>query len=55
MAQLDARPTGDQEIAGSSPPGRQYSFVEIDNEIFSTVILLFKKGSFWRKNEHNTS
>ena len=39
MAQLDARPTGDQEVAGSTPPGRQHSFVEIDREIFSTVIL----------------
>ena len=42
MAQLDARPTGDQEVAGSTPPppppGRQLYFVEIDYEIFSTVI-----------------
>ena len=29
MAQLDARPTDDQEVAGSTPPGRQHSFVEI--------------------------
>ena len=27
MGQLDARPTGDQEVW--SPPGRQHSFVEI--------------------------
>ena len=34
------RPTGDQEVAGSTPRrGRQRSFVEIDHEIFSTVIL----------------
>ena len=34
------RPTGDQEVAGSTPRrGWQHSFVEIDNEIFSTVIL----------------
>ena len=36
------RPTGDQEVAGSTPPpsrGRQHSFMEIDREIFSTVIL----------------
>ena len=41
VAQLDARPTGDQEVAGSTPArrGRQHSFVEIDHEIFSTVIL----------------
>ena len=32
------RPTGDQEVAGSTQ-GRQHSFVEIDREIFSTVIL----------------
>ena len=32
------RPTGDQEVAGSTPAG-QHSFVEIDHEIFSTVIL----------------
>ena len=39
MAQLDARPAGDEEVAGSPPPGRQHSFVETDHEIFSTVIL----------------
>ena len=39
VAQLDARPTGDQEVAGSTPAGRQHSFVEIDHEIYSTVIL----------------
>ena len=40
-AQLDARLTGDQEVAGLTPPlrGRQHSFVEIDHEIFSSVIL----------------
>ena len=32
------RPTGDQEVAGSTPLGRQHSFVEIDHEIFSKVI-----------------
>ena len=40
MVQLDARPTGGQEVAGTDPVGdRQYSFVEIDYEIYSTVIL----------------
>ena len=42
MAQLDARPTGDETAAGSTPPttlGRQHSFVDIDHEIFSTIIL----------------
>ena len=38
-AQLDAHPTGDQEVAGSTPPGSQQSFVVIDHEIFSTLIL----------------
>ena len=32
-------PTGDQEVAGLTPPYRQHSFVEIDHEIFSAVIL----------------
>ena len=68
MAQLDARSTGDQEVAGSSPPGRQHSFMDIDHEIFSTVILslpLIQEGQLsvsgkrmytilWQKNMHNT-
>ena len=34
------RLTEEQEVAGSTPPGgRQHSFVEIDHEIFFTVIL----------------
>ena len=38
---------------------RQNSFVEMDHEIFSTVILPFTDSrravvSFWRKNVHNT-
>ena len=39
MAQVDARPTGDQEVAGSTPAAWQHSFFGIDHEIFSTVIL----------------
>ena len=39
VTQLDVRLTGGQEVAGWTLPGRQHSFVEIDNEIFSTVIL----------------
>ena len=39
MAQLDAHATGDQEVAGSTRPGLQQNFVEIDHEIFSMVIL----------------
>ena len=33
------RPTGDQKAAGSTPAGSAHSFVEIDYEIFSMVIL----------------
>ena len=34
------RPTGDQEVTSSTPRrGRQHSFMKIDHEIFSTVIL----------------
>ena len=34
------RPTGDQEVAGSTPAEiSNIIFVEIDHEIFSTVIL----------------
>ena len=36
MAQLDARPTGDQEVAGSTPTILSWRF---DHKIFSTVIL----------------
>ena len=40
VAQWDTRLTGDQEAAGFDPRRtRQYSFVKIDHEIFSTVIL----------------
>ena len=41
-------PTGDQEVAGSTPADLgQHSLVEIDHEIFSTVIfslLLIQEG-----------
>ena len=35
VAQSNARPTGDQEVAGSSPAGsdKQHSFVEIDYKL----------------------
>ena len=39
VAHLEARHTGDQEIVGSTPPGQQHSFVKIDHEIFSMVVL----------------
>ena len=46
-AQLDACPTGDQEVGDLTPPDRQHSFVEIDHEILSLVIhsfLLIQEG-----------
>ena len=49
VAQLDACPTGDQEVACSAPAGSAISFVELDHEIFSTVILslpLIQEGQF---------
>ena len=39
VAQLDARLTDDQEVAGSTPGWSATLFVEIDHEIFSMVIL----------------
>ena len=40
MAQSDVCLTGDQEVAGLIPAmSGPHSFVEIDHEIFSTVIL----------------
>ena len=39
MVQLDAPPTGDQEVAGSTPARWQHSFMEIDHEIYFTVIV----------------
>ena len=46
---LDARPTGGEEVAGSTPAKvGNILFVDIDHEIFSMVILsllLIKKGS----------
>ena len=50
VAQLDAHPTGNQEVAGLTLSGWQLYFAEIDHEIFSTVILSLPL----RKNAHNT-
>ena len=58
VAQLDASPTGDQEVVGSTP-------AEVGNILSWRLILKyfvrsfspfrwFKKGSFWWKNVHNT-
>ena len=55
---MDACPTGDQEVVGSTPASSA-TFVEIDHEIFSMVILLPSADSrrvvvsFWQKNVHN--
>ena len=49
VAQLDARSTGGQEISVHLPQGQQYSFVKINHEIFSSVILslpLIQEGQF---------
>ena len=48
VAQLDARPTENQEVAGSTPA----EVSKIDHEIFSTVILslpLIQEGQFLAK------
>ena len=39
MAQLDVSLTSDQKVAGSTPLGRQHSFVENNHEVFCRVIL----------------
>ena len=39
MVQSDVRPTGDREVMGLFPSSPAHSFVEIDDEIFSMVIL----------------
>ena len=60
VAQLDARPTGDQEVAGSTPLRLATFFLEIDHEIFFYGYSLPSSDSrravvsFWRKNVHNT-
>ena len=60
MAQLDARPIDDQEVAGSTPAKVGNILLwRFDHEIFSTVILPSDDSrravvSFWRKNVHNT-
>ena len=61
VAQLDAPSDWRRGGRGFNPRRwQQHSFLEIDHEIFSTVILslpLIQEGqlvSFWRKNVHNT-
>ena len=41
MAQLDTHRTGDQEVTFNPCQVWQHSFVEVDHEIFSAVILSF--------------
>ena len=60
VAQLDARPTGDQKVAGSTPAGSA-TFFRGDWlwNIFYGQSLRFADSrravvSFWRKNVHNT-
>ena len=52
-------PTGDQKVAGSNPPGRQQSLVDIDINMFYGHSLPSSDSrrtvvSFWQKNVHNT-
>ena len=60
VAQLDAGLAGDQEVVGSTPLGPKHSFVEIDHEIFSIVILslqLIQEAQlsvFGKRNVHST-
>ena len=60
VAQLDARPTGDQEVAGSTPP-RSTTFFRGDwswNIFYGHSLPSADSRravvSFWRKNVHNT-
>ena len=60
MAQLDVRPTCDQEVVGSNLTRSATSFVEIDHEILSMFILsllLIQGGqvSVSGKRMHNTN
>ena len=59
MARLDARPTGDQEVAGAVPAESATFIHEIDHKIFyghSLPCADSRKAvvSFRRKNVHNT-
>ena len=58
MAQLDVHPTEDRRWQVRLPPGRQHSFVEIENIFYSYSLpsadLRRAVVSFWRKNVLNT-
>ena len=61
VAQMDARSTGDQEVAGSTPAGSATFFRgDLIMKYFYSHFLpsADSRGavvSFWRKNVHNTS
>ena len=60
MTLLDTRPTADQKVADTAQLGQEHSFIDIDHEMFSTVIislLLLQDWScqFLRNNVHNTA
>ena len=54
VAQIDACPTCGQVVAGSTLAGQQLSFVEIDYDMISMVILSILLIQEGRKNMHNT-
>ena len=59
VTHLNARPTGDQHVAGSIPAWSATFFRGVGHETCSTVILVLSLSgrevvSFWRKNVHNT-
>ena len=57
MVQLDACPTGDQEVAGSIPYGSATFFggdLIINDQSLPVIDLKRAVVSFWRKNVHIT-
>ena len=59
VAKLDARLTGDQEVAGSSPAGSATFFRDLIMKYFyghflPSADLKMAVVSFWRKNLHKT-
>ena len=51
VSRLAACPTGDQEVAGSTPPVRPHSFY---GHSFPSADTRRAVVSFWTKNVHNT-
>ena len=54
VAQLDARPTGDQEVAGSTPADGDWSWNIFYGHSLPSADSRRAVVSFWRKNVHNT-